>query len=170
MSQLPKSNPYLKTKVMTASSEELRLMLFDGGIKFCRVAEDALGKDRFEDSYNAMMRAQKIVLELSVSLNYDVDPDLCSKMASLYMYIYKLLVDANLNREVQPLREAIGLLEYERETWQMLINKVNKDSVNGSAPRRVNLPGTNPIAKLGPGGQSGVESGGSGLGGLSISG
>ncbi|MEO1059304.1 MAG: flagellar export chaperone FliS, partial [Actinomycetota bacterium] len=29
-------NPYLKTKVMTASPEELRLMLYDGALKFCR--------------------------------------------------------------------------------------------------------------------------------------
>ncbi len=168
MSQMPKSNPYLKTKVMTASSEELRLMLFDGAIKFCRVAEDAIGRKQYEDSYNAMMRAQKIVLELSMSLNYAVDPDLCSKMASLYIYIYKLLVDANLSREVKPLGEAIGLLEYERETWQLLINKVNKEGAGMGGAKPVNLPGTNPIAKLGPDGQSGNEGGG--LGGLSISG
>ncbi len=161
MSQMPKSNPYLKTKVMTASSEELRLMLFDGGVKFCRVALDAISQKNYEDSYNALMRAQKIVLELSISLNYSVDPDLCSKMASLYNYIYKLLVDANLNRETKPLTEAIDLLQYERETWQMLINKVDKEADAAPKPK---LPGTSPIAKLGPDGQNGRSKG------LSISG
>ena len=57
-------NPYLKTKVMTASPEELRLMLYEGAIKFCRQATDAIGKGDWEAMYNALIRAQKIVLEL----------------------------------------------------------------------------------------------------------
>jgi flagellar biosynthetic protein FliS len=42
------------------------------------------------------MRAQKIVLELSTSLNRDVAPELCEKLGALYTYIYRLMVDANM--------------------------------------------------------------------------
>jgi flagellar protein FliS len=117
-------NPYLKTKIMTASPEELRLMLYDGALKFCRQAKAALEKKNFEESYNNLMRAQKIVLELSTSLNHDADPQLCQRLSALYTYVYRLLVDANMKRETAIIDEAIKLIEYERETWQMLMKKL----------------------------------------------
>ena len=123
MSQKP-VNPYLKTKIMTARPEELRLMLYDGELKFCRQAKVALEKKNYEESYNNLMRAQKIVLELSTSLNYDADPAICQRLSALYTYVYRLLVDANMKRESPIVDEAIKLIEYERETWQMLMKKL----------------------------------------------
>ena len=120
-------NPYLKTKIMTASPQELRLMLYDGAIKFCHQAQKALAQEDFEDSYNALMRAQKIVLELSTSLNFDAAPQLCDKLSALYTYIYRLLVDANIGRKAEPIDEALELLEYERQTWMMLIEKLAQE-------------------------------------------
>jgi len=117
-------NPYLKTKIMTASPEQLRLMLYDGALKFCRQAKAGLEKKNYEDSYSNLMRAQKIVLELSTSLNHDADPQLCQRLSALYTYVYRLLVDANMKRETPIIDEAIKLIEYERETWQMLMKKL----------------------------------------------
>lgn len=122
----PASNPYLKTKIMTASPEELRLMLYDGAIKFCHQARRALEESDFEGSYTALMRSQKIVLELSTSLNHNVAPEICDKLSALYTYIYRLLVDANMQRKIEPITESIDLLEYERETWKLLMEKVGE--------------------------------------------
>lgn len=120
------ANPYLRTKILTASPEELRLMLYDGAIKFCRQAKEGLDKKNFELSYNGLMRAQKIVLELSTSLNSEIDPDLYSKLSALYTYIYRLLVDANLEKTTTKIDEAIGLIEYEKETWQLMMQQIAK--------------------------------------------
>jgi len=128
MSQ-PQVNPYLRTKIMTASAEELRLMLYDGAIKFCRQAHDALGKKDFESSFNAIGRAQKIVLELSTSLNHNIAPELCDRLGALYTYIYRRLVDANIEHDVAPLDEAITLLDFERETWRMLMHQTDDAGV-----------------------------------------
>jgi flagellar protein FliS len=117
-------NPYLKTKIMTASREELRLMLFDGAIKFTNQAKAALASDRHEDLYNNLLRAQKIVLELSTSLNHAIDPELCAKLSALYTYIYRLLVDAHIERSEKKLNEAIELIGFERDTWAMLMKKL----------------------------------------------
>lgn len=124
-------NPYLRTKIMTASPEELRLMLYDGAIKFGGQARAALEKKDYEESYNCLMRAQKIVLELSTSLNHEVDPALCEKMSALYTFIYRKLVDANMQRDPAPLDEALKLLEYERETWRMLMQKLGQSPADG---------------------------------------
>ena len=115
------ANPYLKTKVLTASPEELRLMLYEGAIKFCRQGHDALERRDFEASYGSLARAQKIILELSTSLNEQVAPELCAKLSALYTYIYRLLVDANVSHGTDPLDEAIERLSYEKQTWEMLM-------------------------------------------------
>ncbi|HAI10594.1 MAG TPA: flagellar export chaperone FliS [Phycisphaerales bacterium] len=122
------ANPYLRTKIMTASSEELRLMLYEGAIKFTRQAMTCLESKDFEGSYTALMRSQKIVLELSTSLNFDIAPELCDKLSALYTYIYRLLVEANMQREVKPASEALELLEYEKETWIMLMQSIGNGS------------------------------------------
>ena len=75
-------NPYLKTKIMTASPEELRLMLFDGAIKFASQARAGIESKNHEASFDNIMRAQKIVLELSTSLNHEVDPELTEEAAA----------------------------------------------------------------------------------------
>lgn len=140
MSQAPAVNPYLKTKVLTATPEELRMMLYDGALKFCRQARAAVEGRKFEDSYHNLTRAQKIVLELSTSLKHDVDPTLCGKLSSLYTFIYRKLIDANMSRELGPLDEAIKLLEYERETWRMLMDKVAAEGGSKAAAPRPAAP------------------------------
>lgn len=123
----PATNPYLRTKIMTASPQELRLMLYDGAIKFCNQARAAMQKQDFEGSYTNLMRAQKIVLELSTSLDHKADPQLCDRLSALYTFIYRQLVDANINRDPAYIDEAVKLIGYERETWQMLMQKTGKN-------------------------------------------
>ncbi|MBI1369114.1 MAG: flagellar export chaperone FliS [Planctomycetes bacterium] len=143
---------YLKTKVLTASPVELRLMLFDGAIKFCRQGRHALGQQKFEAMYNALTRAQNIVLELSNSLKHEHDPALCDKLTALYHYIYRRLVDANIGRDIAAVDETIKLLEYERETWVMLMKRLAEDEGQSppapAAADDEHHPG--PIASIGP--------------------
>ena len=124
-------NPYLKTQILTASPEELRLMLYEGALKFCRQAQQQLEVKNYEESYNCLMRAQKIVLELSTSLDHRAAPELCKKLSGLYTYIYKLLVDANMTRAAKPVDEAVRLLEFEKDTWQMLIRRLGNEGQAG---------------------------------------
>lgn len=165
-------NPYLRTKILTASPAELRLMLYDGAIKFCRQAVHAMAQKDREGMYNALIRAQKIVLELSTSLNHKENPELCSRMEALYTYIYRRLVDANMEHDESPIHESISLLEYERETWMMVMKKAQDEGVSGAEQGAASLAAkpnpappaaapaayanatseapTNPIAQIGP--------------------
>ena len=97
-------NPYLRTKVMTAPPAELRLMLIDGAIKFSRQAADAIGHEDWEKMHESLVRAQKIILELINGLNPQVDPDLCGKLSALYNYLHGQLVEANLQRDPDPVQ------------------------------------------------------------------
>jgi flagellar protein FliS len=117
-------NPYLRDAVMTATPEQLQLMLYDGAIRFSGQAKDAIIGEDYETSYEKLTRAQHIILEMRNGLNYDVNRELCERMASLYLFLYNRLVDACTNRDVQAIDDALRVLRIERETWQMVCDKV----------------------------------------------
>ncbi|MGQ9649178.1 MAG: flagellar export chaperone FliS [Phycisphaerae bacterium] len=127
-------NPYLRDAILTASPEQLQLMLYDGAIRFTRQGIKALQDKNWEQCFNSFNRAQQIVLEMLNSLNYDVDRDLCKRMASIYNFIYRKLIEACSSRELQAANDALGLLEFQRETWLMLIERLKQErsGVNSS--------------------------------------
>ena len=119
-------NPYLRNAVMTAGPEQLQLMLYDGAIRFASQAREAIEKREIENSFNLLTRAQNIVREMENGLRHEVSPELCSQMASLYRFVFSRLVDANVNKDVQAVDDALKVLRHQRETWAILADKVQK--------------------------------------------
>jgi len=60
-------------------------------------------------------------------LRPDANPDLCEKMASLYNFVYRRLVDATVNKDAKALDDALRILEYQRKTWAMLMEKISQE-------------------------------------------
>jgi flagellar secretion chaperone FliS len=140
----PHANPqaaqnYLRTKIFTATPEQLQLMLYDGAIRFGEQARAALEQKNYEQSYSMISRVQRIITELNSSLRHDISPELCGKMASLYNYIYRRLVEANIDHTVASLDEALKLLRYQRETWTMLLDQLGKTKA-AAAATKLDLP------------------------------
>jgi flagellar protein FliS len=128
-------NSYLRDAILTATAEQLQLMLYDGAIRFARQGRDALEARDFEKSYEKLSRAQAIIAEMENGLRPEVNPELCSRMASIYGFLYRKLVDASVNRDSKAIDDALKVLYIERDTWVMLIEKVNQVRAAGaSAP------------------------------------
>lgn len=123
------SNAYLRTKVNTANPVELRLMLFDGAIKFAESARRGLQDRDYETSYEGITRCQAILMELINSLCPDQDPELCKKLSALYTFMYTRLIAASSERDPAIVDEVLELLRYERETWFMLMEKLTQDQM-----------------------------------------
>ncbi|MCG3179000.1 MAG: hypothetical protein BIFFINMI_01330 [Phycisphaerae bacterium] len=122
------SSQYLRTKVMTASPEQLQMMLYDGALRFTRQGHAALLAGRNDVACEAILRAQQIILELSSSMKSDADPELVGRLNSLYHYIHRRMVEANVHHDAGALAEAIELIEYQRETWRLLMESLARDS------------------------------------------
>jgi len=130
-------NSYLRDAVMTASPEQLHLMLYDGAIRFARQGRDALLARDLETSYEKLSRAQAIVIEMESGLRYEVNPELCGRMAAIYSFLYRKLVEASVQKDPTCVDDALKVLDIERETWALLIGKVNTARVeedSGDAP------------------------------------
>jgi len=130
---------YLRTKVFTATAEQLQMMLYDGAIRFCEQARAALIEKKYEQSYNLISRVQKIVTELSCSLKPQLAKDLCSRLGALYDYVYRKLIEANVEHKLESLDEALSLLRYQRETWAMLMEQTSRQKA-ASAANKLEMP------------------------------
>ena len=67
------------------------------------------------------------MLEMRNGLRPEVNLELCEQMAALYDFVYNRLVDANMQRDPAAIDEALTILEHQRETWSMLIEKVRRE-------------------------------------------
>ncbi|HRQ72061.1 MAG TPA: flagellar export chaperone FliS [Phycisphaerales bacterium] len=115
---------YLRTRVMTARPEELRMMLLDGALRFARQGREGLERRDYEASFTGLSQCQDIVMELATSIRADQDRALAERVRGLYLFLYQELVQASVERDIDRVDGVIRLLEYERETWAMLLAKL----------------------------------------------
>jgi flagellar protein FliS len=136
------ANAYLRTKVLTASPEELRLMLLDGAIKFLRQGRDGLERKDHEASYDGLSKCRNILLELMNSVRPDIAPELCSRVTGLYTFMYTRLVEAGFERDVSKADKVLEMLEFERETWVLAMRKAaeERQSPGAASPAEGSRP------------------------------
>lgn len=122
------SNPrrYLETHILTASREQLLVMLYDGALRFCEQGKEALAGKRLEESHEALVRAQRIVVELWCALDPAQDAELAKRLGGLYAFLYLRLVHANVHRDVVAVEDAVKVLGTLRQAWAEAADKVRK--------------------------------------------
>jgi flagellar protein FliS len=115
-------NPYQQyatNQINTASPEELTLMLFKGAIKFISLAIKSIDDKSLEEANTNIIKAQNIFYELLTTL--DRRYPISQSMASLYDFIIKLLVDANVRKDKEMLQQALVFAREFAETWEQAI-------------------------------------------------
>lgn len=116
---MPLPNAYMQynnSKVLTASPAELTLMLYEGAIKFCNIARLAIEQKDVSKAHKNIIKVQSIVeyLRQTLDMQYKVAED----FERVYIYLEKLLVEANVKKDVQLLTEVGDHLHSMRDTWK----------------------------------------------------
>lgn len=141
----PRTQAYLRTKVMTASPVELRLMLIDGGIRFAGQCREGLAERRFEQAYDGSRQCRAILTELLSGLRPDHDPLLCERLNGLYSFLISRLMEGMSEKDPTIVDSVIELLTYERETWQMVVDQMaaeNQAAASVPAEVATSVPGS----------------------------
>lgn len=113
------NNPFAKIQqnsILTASPQELTLMLYNGAIKFTNQAIEAIKMKDMPLAHEKIIRVQDIILEFIASLDhkYSVADD----MELMYDYINRRLIEANLQKDIEILEEVNEFLREFRDTWK----------------------------------------------------
>lgn len=113
---------YQQNSVMTASPQELTLMLYNGCLKFIKLAKKAMTNNQFEDKNTNSIKAQAIIQELRYTLDPDID--LSASLAQLYDYMYNRLVEANMKNDMAAFEEVAGYVVELRDTWKQAMSQM----------------------------------------------
>ena len=133
---------YRETQIKTASQGKLILMLYDEAIRRVDLATTELsgGTPCFDAASNDLVKAQDIVTELIVSLDFEKGGDIARSLFSLYMFFNRQLIDANMKKEPAALKEVREMLAALRAAWAEIEGKAGIDPTE--APTRgVNIAG-----------------------------
>lgn len=124
---------YANNAVTTASPGELTLMLYNGCIKFIRLAERAMTDNNIEQKNVNVQKAQAIIRELSITLK--ADTDLGKNMLALYEFMHERLVEANIKNDPAILKEVEEFVTEFRDTWKQVIQENRRIQQVGAGGR-----------------------------------
>jgi flagellar protein FliS len=108
---------YRESSVLTASPEQLVVMLYDGVNRFLRQAEHLLREDAsFDQAHERMNRGEAIIDELLATLDMD-QGQVAERLQAIYIYCKRCLTDARRDRDADKVVLVARLLGELREAW-----------------------------------------------------
>jgi flagellar secretion chaperone FliS len=108
---------YVGSMVETASPARLLVMLYDRLVLDLQRATQHQDAGEHLDAGRELMHAQEIVLELQSSLRVD-DWEGGRQLSSIYSWLHRELVRANVQRDVETTRSCLALVEPLAEAWR----------------------------------------------------
>jgi flagellar protein FliS len=117
---------YKKTSVESASKEKILLMLYEGAIKFTKLAMKACEEKKIADRGMNIGKAYDIIMELNNTLDHKVGGDLAKNLEQLYMFLTDQLTKANIKGDPEPLKHVVKILETLYDGWVKAVEKLKK--------------------------------------------
>ncbi|WP_422730765.1 flagellar export chaperone FliS [Onishia taeanensis] len=109
----------VESSVMSASPHQLITMLFDGAQTSIRTARIHMLDGNISEKGKAISKALDIVNNgLQAALDAEKGGEVADRLWSLYDYIARLLLEANLRNDPERLDEASRLLENIGSAWR----------------------------------------------------
>lgn len=133
------SNPYQKykqTQVGSAGREKLLLMMYEGAIKFTKLAIKAADEKNVYDRCTNLGRAYDIVMELNNTLDHKIGGPIAQQLEQLYMYITDQFTKANISGDPEPLKAGLKVLETLYEGWKGAVEKIKKDEAEKASSQK----------------------------------
>lgn len=111
----------IATEVEAASPHRLIVMLFEGAITACHMAKLHMQNGAIAEKGTAISKAIAIIQEgLLLSLDREQGGELVANLASLYDYMGRRLIQANVKNDSVLIDEVLGLLIGLKESWEQI--------------------------------------------------
>lgn len=139
---MPQANPYSayqKTEITTADQRQLILMLYDGAIRYMKKGIVKIEARDFEGAHNYLVRGREIISELLATLRPEKAGAVGENLKRLYVYLFNRLVEANLMKDPELVREVVDILKTLREGWANIKAPANGQAGSMEPPRKVNI-------------------------------
>jgi flagellar protein FliS len=108
---------YQRAATLTASQEQLLVMLYDGANRFLIQASAAMAERQVEVAHHRLRRAERIIQHLQASLDFERGGDLSHRLASIFVFCQRHLNQARMHGDPDKIEEVRGLLGTLRDAW-----------------------------------------------------
>ena len=102
-------------------------MLYDGAIKFCNIAIDAVEQKNVSKAHTNIVKVENIISYLRNTL--DMKYAVSKEYERMYDYIQRRLVEANLKKDAEILKEVNEHMREIRITWKEVM-RINREKGN----------------------------------------
>ncbi|MCL4402934.1 MAG: flagellar export chaperone FliS [Acidobacteria bacterium] len=114
------SDAYLEAQVMSASPLELVRILYGAAEEAVRKARGHLAAGDIRARSQEITRAVAMLAELAGVLDRSRGGEVAERLAVMYDYMTRQLLEANVLQQDGPLVEVVGLLATLRQAWDQL--------------------------------------------------
>ena len=111
---------YRQTAITTQSRGRLIVLLYDGAIKFMKLAIQEIEAGNWAAKGQYLSRAQDIINELNGVLDMEAGGEIAQNLRRLYSYMNRRLGQANAKKDPQMVREVIALMEDLNQSWKTI--------------------------------------------------
>jgi flagellar protein FliS len=119
MNPYARPNAYRENSIMTASPEQLVVMLYDGAGRFLRQAEGSMLDGSWLVASEKLSRAEAIIDELLATLDMDAG-EVADRLQSIYVFCKARLIEARIERDSVRVDQVARLLGELREAWSQV--------------------------------------------------
>lgn len=110
-------NQYQNNQILTASPEQVLIMLYDGAIRFVRQARQAIEEKNVPARTKAISKAVAIITEFSNTLDYEVGGEIAVDLGRLYDFMVRELAAVNARGDSEKIEPVENILCELREAW-----------------------------------------------------
>jgi len=112
----PAPNAYRESAVLTATPEQLVVMLYDGANRFLTQSAIAMRETRPAIAGEKLRRAEAIIDELLATLDMSVG-EIAEQLQALYLFFKEHLSAARLEQSADKVEEVARLMRELRSAW-----------------------------------------------------
>ena len=113
---------YRQGAVLSATREELVVMLYDGARRFLRQAAQAMRNGEVERGHNTLRRAELIIGHLDATLDFDQGL-VAERLHAIYLFCLEQLSRSRFTQDADMLDEVGELLGDLRDAWGQIAHE-----------------------------------------------
>lgn len=96
-------------------------MLYQGCIKFLRLAKKSIEDEDIEGANNYIIRSQDIIRELMNTLDREKGGEIADNLYNLYDFMNRQLITANINKDIEKVKTVEDMMLELLESWQKIV-------------------------------------------------
>jgi flagellar secretion chaperone FliS len=130
------SSTYKETKIKTASQGQLIIMLYEEAVRQLNMAIEMLDlknenqkiHDKIEKINKAITKAEEIITELMVSLDFEQGGDVAKNLFAIYSWFNKELLEASISQDVERIKNVRNMFGELQDSWKKIVHTVESEN------------------------------------------